>query len=279
MLIRVVSWNIRGRDEPWRQLDADATIDVALLQEAKAPPPGLRLEAVGAEGPWETAGWEKRPFRALVVKCSDRVSLVPKPVARPLGLAGPDDLAVSRPGTLAVAGVVPPAGEPFSVVSVYAAWERPVPLTEGGWIYADASAHRIVSDLSALVSSQRGGRILVAGDWNLLHGYGEGGSPYWGGRYQSVFERLEAVGLRFMGPRLPHGVPASPRPAELPADSEDVPTYRTHERDPASAQRQLDFVFASGDLSGQIVKVTALNEPAQWGSSDHCRVLVEIQVS
>ena len=276
--IRLLSWNIHGRDEPWRQLDADDSIDVALLQEAKAPPPGLHVAVVGAEGPWETSGWERRAFRSIVVRCSDRVELVPEPAVRPIGLAGPGDLAVSRLGTLAVVKVVPPEGRSFTVASAYAPWERPVPRVEGGWIYADASAHRLVSDLSALVATQREHRILVAGDWNILHCYGEGGSPYWGNRYRTVFERLEALGLRFVGPQQPDGVPAKPRPEELPNGSKDVPTFRTNEIDPASGQRQLDFVFASTSISDQIVKVAALNGPDEWGASDHCRVVIDVRV-
>jgi exonuclease III len=275
-VVRIVSWNIGGREEPWRQIAANDSIDVALLQEAKAPPPGLRLEVVGVEGAWQTSGWEKRYFRTAVVRCSDCVEVIAEPAVRPVGLAGPGDLAVSRPGTLAVAKVVPPNGQPFTVASVYAAWERPVPYAPDGWIYGDASAHRLVSDLSALVATQSEHRILVAGDWNILHGYGEGGSPYWGARYKTVFERLETIGLRFVGPQQPSGVPASPRPGELPSGSKDVPTYRTNATDSASGQRQLDFVFASVDLSDQVVKVAALNSPGEWGASDHCRVMIDI---
>ena len=277
--IRVVSWNIGGRDTAWRQLAADDAVDVALLQEAKAPPQDVQLEVFGAEDGWATAGWERRPFRTAVVRCSDRVRVVPEPSVRPIGLAGRGELPVSRPGTLAVAKVVPSDGVPFTVASAYAAWERPVPLTEGGWIYADASAHRLVSDLSALVGSQQGHRILVAGDWNILNGYGENGSPYWAGRYRTVFERLEAIGLRFLGPQQPEGVPASPTPTELPPDSRNVPTYRTNELDPTTGQRQLDFVFASADVAEQVLKVAAWNRPEGWGASDHCRVVIEVQVA
>ena len=67
----------------------------------------------------------------------------------------------------------------------------------------------------------------MAGDWNLLHGYGEGGSAYWAGRYQTVFDRMDSLGLRFVGPQYPNGHRADPRPDELPADSLNVPTYRT----------------------------------------------------
>ena len=43
----------------------------------------------------------------------------------------------------------------------------------------------------------------------------------------------------------------------------------------AIAARQLDFVFASIDIADQ-VRVRALNEPKEWGNSDHCRVAIEI---
>lgn len=276
-LLRIISWNIRGRDNPWRQLASDSTVDVALLQEAKAPPQDVQFEVLGAEGGWATAGWERRHFRTVVVRCSDRVRVDAEPLVRPIGLAGPRELAVSRLGTLSVAKVTPSEGQPFTVASAYAPWERPIDFADGGWIYADASAHRLVSDLSALLASQRGHRILVAGDWNILHGYGEGRSEYWAGRYRSVFDRLEAIGLRFLGPQVPNGIPADPRPSEIPLESRDVPTYRTNERDPASGQRQLDFVFASADLERQIERVAALNEPEEWGASDHCRVVIDLK--
>ena len=274
--IRITSWNIGSREAAWRQLAADDSVDVALLQEAKAPPSGLAIEVIGGDDTWATAGWERRTFRTAVVRCSDRVMVLAEPLVRPLGLAGKNELAVSRPGTLAVAKVIPADGVPITVASVYAAWERPVSLTEAGWIYADASAHRLVSDLAALVASQRGHQILVAGDWNILNSYGENGSPNWAARYRTVFERLEAIGLRCLGPQQPYGLPAHPRPAELPEGSKDVPTYRTNESDPVTGQRQLDFVFASADVEARVRSVVALNSPAEWGASDHCRVVVEV---
>lgn len=42
-------------------------------------------------------------------------------------------------------------------------------------------------------------RLIVAGDWNILRGYGEYGSKYWKARYDTVFDRAEALGLRFVG--------------------------------------------------------------------------------
>jgi hypothetical protein len=113
------------------------------------------------------------------------------------------------------------AGERITMVSLYAAWERP---RGGGWIFADASAHRLVSDLSVFVGSQRGHRIIVAGDLNILLGHGEGGNSYWRDRYLSVFSRMAAIGLPLVGPQHPLGTQAYPWPAELPPDSKNVPT-------------------------------------------------------
>jgi hypothetical protein len=154
-----------------------------------------------------------------------------------------------------------------------AAWESPA--TKGSWIFADASAHRLISDLSLLVGNQRGHRIIVSGDFNILYGYGESGNLYWAGRYVTVFDRMSAIGLRFVGPQSPNGVQADPWPPELPVDSKNVPTFRTHRRDPSTATRQLDFVFASESIA-DCVQTTALNRPEEWGPNDHCQVRIVV---
>jgi endonuclease/exonuclease/phosphatase family metal-dependent hydrolase len=273
-MVKIIDWNIARRDDAWRYLlGTDA--DIALLQEAAAPPADIARRLDVDPAPWQTAGAGlNRPWRAAIVKLTDRVGvqwLDPKPVADAL----PGELAVSRPGTLAAAIVTPSAGDPFVVASMYAPWEKPHATTGSGWIYADASVHRLISDLSALVGQQNGHRILAAGDLNILHGYGEGGSTYWASRYATVFSRMIALGLSFVGPQAPAGRRAEPWPDELPPDSNNVPTYHTSHQTPATATRQLDFVFASAGLASH-VRVRALNEPDHWGPSDHCRIEIEV---
>ena len=123
-----------------------------------------------------------------------------------------------------------------------------------------------------LVYTQRKHRILVAGDWNALKGYGEHGSPYWKERYRTIFDRFDAIGLPFAGPEAPNGRQADPWPEELPADSLCVPTYHIPQKNPATAERQLDFVFTSPSVKTQ---VTARNREEEWGPSDHCRIEIE----
>ena len=273
-MMKIVSWNIARRRKPWRAL-LDMSADFALLQEAAEPPAEIANCIDVNPGPWHTAGADaNRPWRAAIARLSDSAQ-VEWIESKSIQEAASGELAVSRLGTLAAATVTPPGGAPFVLVSMYAPWSSPHASTGSGWIIPDASAHRVVSDLSAFIGSQQHHRILAAGDLNILYGYGESGSVYWAARYQTVFTRMEALGLCFVGPQAPHGRQADPWPAELPQDSKNVPTYHSSHQTPATATRQLDFVFASKGLADS-VSVCALNEPEQWGSSDHCRLEIEI---
>ncbi len=273
-MVKMITWNIARREDAWRfLLDSDA--DIALLQEAAEPPADVAGMLDVDPAPWWTPGADKkRRWRAAIVKLSDRVH-VQWLEAKSLHEAHSGELAVSRPGTLAAATVTPTSGEPFIVASMYALWEKPHTVTGSGWIYADGSVHRLISDLSVFVGQQAGHRILAAGDLNVLYGYGEGGSAYWASRYATVFRRMSALGLSFVGPQAPAGRRAEPWPDELPRTSNNVPTYHTSHQTPATATRQLDFVFASNSLTER-VRVRALNEPDQWGPSYHCRVEIEV---
>jgi hypothetical protein len=273
-MVKIISWNIARREECWRALlDSDA--DLALLQEAAAPPPDIAHLFDIDPSPWRTVGAGlNRPWRAAVVKLSDRINvewLEPKP----LEAASPGELAVSRPGTLTAAVVTPDEGQPFTAVSTYGIWEKPHVTTGSSWIYADGSVHRVISDLSSLVGQENGHRILAAGDLNILHGYGDHDSNYWAGRYASVFSRMDALGFSFVGPQSPDGCQSDPWPEELPTDSGNVPTYHTNRQTPETATRQLDFVFASNGLA-QSVRAEALNAPGVWGPSDHCRLDIQV---
>jgi hypothetical protein len=85
------------------------------------------------------------------------------------------------------------------------------------------------------------------------------------------------MGLRLLGPRVPHGRQAAPWPAELPADSGNVPTFHHSMQTPETATRQLDFVFATENIADR-VQVRALNSVGGWGPSDHCRVAINVDL-
>jgi len=158
---------------------------------------------------------------------------------------------------------------------MYGYWERPYELTGSNWLYADASVHRLISDLSTFIGRQTNHRIIASGDLNILFGYGEHGRKYWALRYQSIFDRMDSLGLKFVGPQAPNGRQADPWPSELPINSKNVPTFHSSRQTRETASRQLDFVFASESVASQ-VKVRALNLPKLWGPSDHCKVQIDI---
>lgn len=267
-MVKIICWNIAGRQAPWRTLlDMDA--DVALLQEASPPQIDLPSHVEIDPSPWYTAGGG-RPWKAAIAKLSDRVRVEWIEVKSILE-AGNSAFAVSHAGTLAAAMVTRPVGQPFVVASMYGVWENRV---EGSWITADGTVHRIISDLAWFIGRQHGHRIIAGGDLNIYHGYGDSSSAYWKGRYDSVFDRMAAIGLPFVGPQHPDGRQADPWPDWLPKDSRNVPTY-LHRGTPAEATDQLDFVFASESMT-ESLRVSALNEPGQWGPSDHCRIEVVV---
>lgn len=272
-MLRIWSWNVNGLDV-WDRLVA-GEIDIALLQEARLPAVAWqRTIAPDPQGEWRTSGWSGTSWkrRTAVVDVSGVAALTPRALTD-LDSREPGALLVSRIGTLAAADVVV-GDETITVVSMYGAWEQEI---DGGrTIYADAAAHRLLSDLAGNVTSSQSHRIIAAGDLNILHRYGENRSRYWAARYASVFDRAEAMVLQFVGPQAPNGRQADPRPDELPEQSRDVPTYHTRWQRPMGATRQMDFVFASEPLVARM-SVRALNrDEAEWGPIDHCRVAIDL---
>ena len=280
-MIRVISWNIAARKEPWRWLAEMAKrgdADVALLQESKSPPGGL-ASPVYYENDihWDRSYFDRWP---LVVQLSDRVEIEWFRQVPPWSDdVGERDIGVSGIGTIAAARVTP-RGRPheaFIAVSMYARWMKAHPsVGKNPMIYADLSAHRILSDLSTFINyadpSQH--RILAAGDLNLIYTTSRQGQHFV--RERTVWDRFEALGLKFLGPQAPNGrQPELPQP-DTSADTKNVPTYYTaHQARAANAVRQLDYAFASRGFHEQVA-VRALNGLEEWGPSDHCRLMIEI---
>ena len=280
-MIKVVNWNIGRTHKPLEELLL-MNADVALLQEVhpggyewlKTAKDGVR---VSPQDPWEPWQYEHYDRWPLVVKLSDRVQVKWFKQTVPTPWVKDDEIAVSGIGTIAAAKIIPVDGaEPFIAVSVYARWFKPHPLV-GGPIYSDASAHRIISDLTAFIGSEDPSthRILTAGDLNNFYGSTRENPLIWFERDRGVFTRMDALGLEFMGPQYPDGRPADPAPQGLAADTKNVPTYYHAGGSPVTAQNQLDYVFASRGFHSS-VRTRAMNEVDEWGSSDHCRILIDI---
>ena len=242
MKTTVVCWNIAARRKPWRQLrDMDA--DVALLQEARKPPPEVADGAdIGPEQHWDSHCWNSRWYEgrfprlfdrwAMVVKLSNRVQVEWFKQVSPISDVRDDEFAVSGIGTVAAARVTPNEGLPFIVVSMYARWMKPHPSTRSTWGvgYPDGSAHRIISDLSAFIGNVDPvtHRILAAGDLNTCYDTRDGHDKQWTtARDHTIWDRMDALGLEFLGPRHPNGRQAQPTPDFMKPDNRNVVTYHT----------------------------------------------------
>ena len=274
--MKIVCWNMKwnsNRDRAWALLrDMDA--DIALLQEAREPPPNVSDWAEVNPEPWRITGLNVK-WRSVVARLSDRVD-VEWIEAKSIAEAGRYEFAVSRPGTLAAAIVTPKGGSPLTVVSMYAAWEYCTPYSgRSSAKLAAGSVHRLISDLTRLVGSRT--RMIAGGDLNIWRRKSDRPTPWtWDGfpmHYGTVFDRMAAIGLPFVGPQAPHGrQPTDPGKRE----TGDVLTFYTpQEGRPEKATQQLDFVFATRNIADRVA-VRALNEVEEWGPSDHCRILIEL---
>ena len=289
-MIKIVCWNIDANKsgEAWGVLERmrNEQTDIALLQEVrpKAVPEGVDI---GPYTPWNTHPYDRWP---AVAKLSDRVEVKWFEPA-PLDIDEAEDkIAVSDLPTLAAAQVTPlPDGEPFIVVSMYARWYWPHPLAREktpirkpgtGVIeeFSDASAHRIISDLSGFIAhtNPANHRIIAAGDLNTIYGATEESALETPIRAQTVFDRMNAVGMEFVGPRAGEGGrKANPPSNDVPPDTRNVPTYHSNRASPETARNQLDYVFASNGFH-ESISVRAMNGVDEWGPSDHCRIVIEV---
>ncbi len=280
-MIKVVSWNIARWKKPWSelvQMAQNGDADLALLQEAGTPPGDLVDQIEYEDGVF----WDRKLFDrwSLVVKLSDRVTVEPYRQVPPTGDFGEDEIGVSGIGTIAAARVIPHGNEDeaFVAVSMYASWLSPHPSTKSsGRIYSDASAHRIISDLSTFIghSDPTKHKILAAGDLNMFYG-AIGSRLSLPERERTVWDRMQALGLEFLGPQAPHGRRAKDALDDVPPDTKNVPTYYRPGTRPETAVNQLDYAFASRGFH-EAVSVRAMNEIDEWGSSDHCRLMIEVK--
>ena len=288
--IKVVSWNIFKRRKPWCELAKMAQngeADVALLQEAGKPPDDLSHPIrYGDDEFWKHRLHDDRPLYdrwCLVVQLSDRVNVEWFRSVPPISELGEHDFPVSGIGSVAAAKVTPRGGtdnEAFIAVSMYARWMKPHPSTRTRWQVgaSDVSAHRILSDLSTFIGHEDPARhrILAAGDLNMIYG-ATGNRLALPTREKTVWDRMTALGLQFLGPQAPDGWQPSMRQPDVPPDTKNVPTWVQTGHSPEEADRQFDYAIASRGFHER-VKVRALNGLDEWGPSDHCRLVIEVSI-
>jgi len=264
----VGSWNMNQQDSSWaylRTLGSDHGVQVALLQEAAHPKATNAIESEPRAD--EREAWllpvppvARRNYCSAVVALDAGLHLEPRRPT-PLALAKYGKFAISHPGQFAVADV-PVADITLTVVSLYGIWDR---MHDSGDLYAEATLHRAISDLTTVFQEREVQNIVVAGDLNVWHDYPR--KP-WNPRFASVFDRLAAYDLDLIGPfRREGAAPLEGCPCKSP-DCRHVNTYR-HHRKPAAVPYQNDFMFATAALRERLNDCYAVEDEDVWRHSDH----------
>ncbi len=91
---------------------------------------------------------------------------------------------------------------------------------------------------------------------------------------RTAWDRIQTLGMEFLGPQALHGRSAESAPADVPSDTKNVPTVYYPGGGPEPAVNQLDYAYASRGVHEK-VSVRAMNAVEEWGSSEHCRLKID----
>ncbi|MBA2253507.1 MAG: endonuclease/exonuclease/phosphatase family protein, partial [Chloroflexi bacterium] len=222
---------------------------VALVQEAVPPLELDRHRAVYGE----IAG--HRNWGSAVVALDPAVSIeslrsVRIPWSRRRYL-----LTNTHPGSVAIARLTVPGIQPITLVSVYGVMDGSVVST----------MLRVVADLVPLFDSPYGARVILAGDLNVSTATKD---PKHRARAEAVFAAIRSLGL----------VEAKRLVAAPPASSADCPCGDggrcTHLA--TWGRAELDHVFVSPSLAGQVTALSADPAPVEAGLSDHVPLVLDL---
>jgi hypothetical protein len=261
--IGFLTWNMAQSPAAWTWLLRTAStsgVQVALLQEAVAPPTApsgvdlfpapAAVEQWAITTPIDATG---RRWASAVAVFDPQLHAEPIPVV-PLQAARSGQLVISHPGQWRAIRIPNPSGRDLVMVSLYGLWNDIAN-------YAVPSLHRAISDLTALL--HRGDAVVVAGDLDVWREHGE-----WRAGYATVFDRLTAERLHFVGPT--GNSPAADCACGAPDHCTHVPTFRRGQQ----RRWQTDFVFAARDV--EVSCAVDANDGSR-DVSDHAAVAGRIQ--
>lgn len=260
--LRVATWNLNHWRQPllpvdtrrgaWAHLAAGIGAQVALVQEA-VPPPDLPRERV-VYG--EIAG--HRNWGSAVVAFDPAIEIEPIRSVRTPWSSRRYLLDASHPGSCAVARVTAPGIQSISFVSLYG-------VLDGS---ALASMHRAVADLLPLFDSPDGARVVLGGDLNVTQ---TSKDARYLARADALLAAVEALGLVEVKTLV--AAPPSP-PADCACGSAGscahIGTWKASE---------LDHLYVSPGLVGQVTTLAVDRSPVEAGLSDHVPLVADLALT
>ena len=264
--MKIVCWNMAHSRRSWDALVEMSDVDIALLQEASRVPDDLGHRVDVDHGLWPERHKAGLGYPSVVARLLRNVN-VRFIETGPMGDHFSRDFYTSEWGTLGAAIVERiDRDESLIVISMAPAYNA-FTHESGSPSRRECigSVHRLISDLARLVG--RRSRVIAAGDWAIHPGWSTHETPIWKERealhFQTAFDRMKALGLREI-------IPKGRR-----SDRGDVVTFRSMVETPAQACVQADYVFATENIANRVT-VRALNQPDEWGPSDHCRLVIDL---
>ncbi len=266
--LRLVTWNLNHWRQPvlptdtrrdaWRHLAGTLGASVALVQEA-VPPADLPRDRV-VYG--EIAG--HRNWGSAVVALDPAVKIEPIRSVRTPWSKRRHLLDRSHPGSVAVARLEVPGIQPITLVSVYGVLDPS----------ALASLHQIVADLLPLFDSHDGARVILGGDLNVTTSTKDA-------RYLARAEALLAA-VRALG--LVEAKTVAPTVAAGPAEPEGASTCGCGAEDGCGhlatwKDAELDHLFVSPALAGQVTALAVDPGAIEAGLSDHVPLVLDLALS
>lgn len=264
MKLRIGTWNVNfwqrraNQESSWRFLDEVVKPDLALLQECVPPPE--RQPVVYREGGIS----ESRRWGSAVV--SYGADLEPITEVKSRHGRGTLPLLGTHPGSVAVAEAQIAGADPIVVVSAYGV------LDEG---YAITTVHRILSDLTPLIDSPFGRRLVIGGDLNCSTQL----RPPDRARHANLFERVRGLGLIDLLEETQDQ--REPIPDCICDDAPSCGHVQTHRHPQSKVPWQMDYLFASREIAAQLVACHPVDggDPDPWDLSDHCPVVAEFELT
>lgn len=270
--MRVVSWNMNrlARSEEahraaWTYLREGLQADLALVQEA-VPPADVGVSVYRAIG--------ERPYNwgSAVVALRPDLTLRPRrrvPLADSLPAAvANDELPDSHPGASTVVDVHAGDHHLMTAISLYAQWEM---MPGGKRMFAGPRLHRMLSDLTGVLSLARRQPVLLAGDFNVTTQR----ERTVDNEASAAFSRLRAWGLTDC---IAHTRSSRPSVRCDCPDGDACSHVQTFRRSPVSEgfPTQLDYAFISVPFVSAVDACTVGGSAAAWELSDHCPLVLDI---
>jgi exonuclease III len=258
--------------------------DLLLVQEAVSPPTSVRTAAMecipSADRPELWWIGRTRRWGSALVKLNPAIETA-QIATIPLGAPRPrEQLAISHPGTFVLAEIRVDGTEPLVVASVYGMMDGFNP--ELADSYSTTTVNRMLSDLTPLLDSKRGRRVVLGGDLNSGGDQWSPATPLGarlGPMHAVTYERFAALGLtdavRLKVPagRSPlAGCPCGPRD-----DCRHVRTFRGGNKADGPPY-QNDYFFVGRELVDAVRDCHPLDEEAAWALSDHCPVVLTLDL-